>query len=67
MEDSIPPAYVAWRAGTPNRVVVQARQAGNRILGVLKGLQILALGSIQTSSDTRELEGRQMKQCLIKY
>jgi hypothetical protein len=27
-EDSIPPAYVAWRAGTTNRVVVPARQAG---------------------------------------
>jgi hypothetical protein len=31
-EDSIPPAYVAWRAGTTNRVVVPARQAGNRFL-----------------------------------
>ncbi len=29
----IPPAYVARRAGTTNRVVVQARQAGNRFLG----------------------------------
>ena len=26
---SIPPAYVAWRAGTTNRVVVPARQAEN--------------------------------------
>ncbi len=32
-EESIPPAYVAWRAGTTNRVVVRARQAGNRFLG----------------------------------
>ncbi len=39
-EESIPPAYVAWRAGTTNRVVVPARQAGNRFLGSLKGLQI---------------------------
>ncbi len=39
-EDSIPPAYVAWRAGTTNRVVVPDRQAGNRFLGSLKGLQI---------------------------
>ncbi len=26
--ESIPPAYVAWQAGTTNRVVVPARQAG---------------------------------------
>jgi hypothetical protein len=39
----VPPAYVAWRAGTTNRVVVQARHAGNRFLGSLKGLQIRAL------------------------
>ncbi len=44
-EDSIPPAYVAWRASTTNRVVVQARQAGNRFLGSLKGLQIRSLES----------------------
>ncbi len=31
-EESRPPAYVAWRAGTTNRVVVPARQAGNRFL-----------------------------------
>jgi hypothetical protein len=41
-EESIPPAYVAWRAGTTNWVVVPARQAGNRFLGSLKGLQIRA-------------------------
>jgi hypothetical protein len=41
-EDSIPPAYVALRAGTKNRVVVQARQAENRFLGSLKCLQIRA-------------------------
>ncbi len=34
--ESISPAYVAWRAGTPNRVVVPARQAGNRFHGLLK-------------------------------
>ncbi len=38
----IPPAYVAWRATTTNRVFVQARHAGNRFLGSLKGLQIRA-------------------------
>ncbi len=42
-EESISPAYVAWRAGTTNRVVVLARQAGNRFLDSLKGLQIRAL------------------------
>ncbi len=42
---SIPPAYVAWRAGTTNRVVAPSRQAGNRFLGSLKGLQIRAQAS----------------------
>jgi hypothetical protein len=41
--ESIPPAYVAWRAGMSNRVVVPACQARNRFLGSLKGLQIRAL------------------------
>ncbi len=41
-KESIRPAYVAWRAGTSNRVVVLVRQAGNRFLGsCLKVLQIL--------------------------
>jgi hypothetical protein len=40
--DSIPPAYVAWRAGTTNRVGVPARQVGNRFLGSFIGLQIRA-------------------------
>ncbi len=39
----MPLAYVAWRAGTTYRVVVPVRQAGNRFLGSLKGLQIRAL------------------------
>ncbi len=38
-KELIPPAYVAWRAGFSNRVVLQA---GNRFLGSLKGLQIRA-------------------------
>jgi hypothetical protein len=42
-KESIPPAYVAWRDGTSNRVVVPARKVGNRFLGSLKGLQIRAL------------------------
>jgi hypothetical protein len=41
-EDSIPPAYATWRAGTTNSVVVPARQAGNRFLGSIIGLQIRA-------------------------
>jgi hypothetical protein len=41
-EQSIPPSYLTWRAGTKNRVVVLARQAENRFLGSLKGLQIRA-------------------------
>jgi hypothetical protein len=44
-EESISPAYVACRVGTTNRVVVPARQAGNRFLGSLKGLQIRALAT----------------------
>ncbi len=42
-QDSIPPSYEAWRAGTTNRDVEPARQAGNRFLGSLKGLQIQTL------------------------
>jgi hypothetical protein len=45
-EKSIPPVYVARRAGTKNRVVVLARQAGNRFLGSTNGLQIRALYTI---------------------
>jgi hypothetical protein len=44
-EESISPAYVAWRAGTTNRVVVLARRAENRFLNSLKGLQIRALAT----------------------
>jgi hypothetical protein len=40
------PIYVAWRAGTSNRVVLPARQAGIRFLGSFKGLQVLALVKI---------------------
>jgi hypothetical protein len=42
-KESIPPAYVAWRAGTTNRVVIPARPAGNRFLNSLKDLQIRTL------------------------
>ncbi len=37
------PSYVSWRAGTTNKVVVPAQQAGDRFLGSLEGLQIRAL------------------------
>jgi len=44
-KESIPPAYVAWRAGTSKSVVVPACQAGNRFPGSSKGLQIRAQSS----------------------
>jgi hypothetical protein len=46
-EESIPTANVAWQVGTKNRVVVPARQTGNRFLGSLRGLQIRALFELQ--------------------
>ena len=54
-KEPIPPAFVAWRAGTSDRVVVPARQAGNRFLGSLKGLKIRALlrESIQSKAHFR--------------
>ncbi len=39
-KESIPPAYVAWRAATSHRVFVPARLAVSRFLGPLEGLQI---------------------------
>ncbi len=42
-KEFIPPAYVAWLASTSKRVVVPARQAGNRFLGFLQGVQIRVL------------------------
>jgi hypothetical protein len=42
--ESIPPPYVTWRAGTSKSTVVPARQARNRFLGSLTGLQIRAQG-----------------------
>ncbi len=52
--ESISPAYVAWRAGTSNRVVVPVCQAGDRLLGSLKSLEIQALGS-ETSREVAVL------------
>jgi hypothetical protein len=42
-EESTPPAYVAWLAGTTNRVIFPVPRLGNRFLGSLKGLQIQTL------------------------
>ncbi len=42
-QESIPPAYEAWRASTRDRVVVLARQAGNRFLESSKDLEIRPL------------------------
>ncbi len=44
-EESISPAFVAWRAGTTN--VVPIRQAGNLFQGSLKGQQIRAQNLIK--------------------
>jgi hypothetical protein len=49
-KESIPPACVACRTGTSNRVVVPAHQnnkkpAGNRCLGPLKGYKFPALAT----------------------
>ncbi len=41
-EESISLAHVAWGASMTIRIFVPARQAGNRYLGSLKGLQIRA-------------------------
>ncbi len=48
-EESIPPAYVAYRAGTTDRVVVPARQAGRSIPGLLK--RCTNTGSFQMIND----------------
>ncbi len=60
--EPIPLAYVVhiWRAGTINRVVVKARQAGNRFLGSLKGLQIRAL--VVFADEEKQLEQKRHQQ-----
>jgi hypothetical protein len=47
-KESIPTASVGWRAGTSNGVTIPARQAGNRFLGSIKGLQIRALECLRS-------------------
>ncbi len=60
-KESIPPAYVAWRAGAvSNRTVVPERLAGNWFLDSLKGLKIRALGNLYThqTAGSSHLPGR---------
>jgi hypothetical protein len=47
--------YVAWRAGTSNRVF-PTRQAGNRFLCFLKGLKIRALWYFFTGNNLFQAE-----------
>ncbi len=52
IENPYPPTNsVAWQAGTSNRVVVAARQAGNRFLGSLKGYKF----GLWTTKDVQEI------------
>jgi hypothetical protein len=56
-KESIPPAYVAWRASTTNRIIVPARQVAGKISslesipGLLKRLKIQALAAIWIKND----------------
>jgi hypothetical protein len=59
-EDSIPPAYVAWRSGKTNRVVAPTCQAGNRFLGSLKVKRFT-----NTGSDEKGQQGNYVSQALI--
>jgi hypothetical protein len=52
-QESIPPAYVAWRAGTTNMVIAPARQAGNLFLGSLEGPQIRAQAALVHAAQVR--------------
>jgi hypothetical protein len=63
--ESIQPAYVAWRAGRTLRVVVPARQAVNRFLDSLKGLQIRADEQLDCYMRNMELY-RQMQLYMFK-
>jgi hypothetical protein len=51
------PADVIWRAGTSNRVLSPVRQAGNRFLGSVKGLQIRTLLTFCTVKGRHGLPG----------
>jgi hypothetical protein len=55
-KESIPLDSVARRAGKSKRVVVPARQAGNRFLGSLKGLQIRALNGSRLRKSPKRSE-----------
>ncbi len=69
---SILPAYVAWWAGTSNRVLVPDRQAGNRFLGSLKCVHIRAQASncsVHTPNDVdRTITSLRLKyECLVPF
>jgi hypothetical protein len=51
-KESIPPACVAWRADTANRVVVSARQVGNRFPDSLKVYKYGLRTSYRNGEDT---------------
>jgi hypothetical protein len=58
--ESIAPAYVAWRSGTPNSVAVPAHQAGNRVLGYLKGLNTGSVLGLAEGTKRITLIGRRL-------
>ncbi len=51
-EESIPPAYVTWRACTTSRVVVPARQAGNQFRAPFFFVSILPISGISRVRST---------------
>ncbi len=66
-EESISPAYGAWRASTTNRVIVPVSQAGNRFLGSLKGLQIRAQTSLKNTNGRHKQRSGQHSSPAKKY
>ncbi len=64
-EKSIPPAYIASRSSTKNRVIVPDHQAGNRFLGSLIGLQIPALYSLAATPQLPQHLGSYTRALLV--
>jgi hypothetical protein len=64
--ESIPPAYVSWRVGTSDWVVVPARRAGNRFLRSFKGFQIWVLAKYAGGIDSSESSPRFLKLLQIR-
>ncbi len=66
--------YSLWRAGTSIRIVLPARQAGNRFLGSLKSLQNRALMSLNSKVGFQRNNKKyknnpkfmRLKMCLLK-